>query len=296
MSKQSLLLRLRSLSGQPQAQAELAATLLDVKNGMEVVLALLKVLERTPVLAARPALLASYAHFEQSGEKRDSAANLRAAILRAARTVLLPADLPMLQRAVTTYVFPPPTRKEEGALVRSAALLALSEVDETLARFHAARLLVDEHTDPMSGEPALAALRVLAALNEPLLLYAYVMQPSTRLQAEVVSECLCNLTTIPVSLVAGLVERFANSPIAGVLVGLFDLLLRHRDGIQQVEVLRAYLHSGQDVNALRYLATVMMALGQRETVQIVKAALEAEKNVDRAKILREVFEQLKSES
>lgn len=283
MSKQSLLLRLRSLAGQPQAQSELAASLLDIKNGMEVVLAVLKMLEQTPVLSARPALLAAYAHFDQLGEKRDPAANLRAAILRAGRTVLLPADIPLLHQALTTYVFPPPARKEEGALLRSAALLALAEVDEALARFHAARLLVDEHTDPMSGEPALAAVRVLAALNDPLPLYAYVMQPPARLQSEVVSECLCNLTTLPVPLVAGLVERFGNSPIAGVLVGLFDLLLRHRAGIQQPEVLRAYLLNGQDVNALRYLATVMVASGQKE---VVKATLAAEKKMERAKILR----------
>ena len=269
LTKQSLLLRLRSLASEPQAQAELAASLLDIKNGMEVMLAVLKLLEQTPRLSARPALLTTYTHFDQIGEKRDPAANLRAAILRAARSVLLPADVPLLQRAVTTYVFPPPTRKEEGALVRSAALLALAEVDECLARFHAARLLVDEHTDPMSGEPALAAVRVLSALNEPLALYAYVMQPLARLQAEVVSECLCNLTTVPVSLVAGLSERFSSSPIAGVLVGLFDLLLRHREGMQQPEILRAYLRTGHDIAALRYLATVLVASGQRDRKSVV---------------------------
>ncbi|HEY6015338.1 MAG TPA: hypothetical protein VIU16_01020, partial [Gaiellaceae bacterium] len=57
----------------------------------------------------------------------------------------------------------------------AAALVALHAVDERLAGFHAARLLHDPHASPMSGEPAVRAVRVLAALGQPLPLYAYLV-------------------------------------------------------------------------------------------------------------------------
>ncbi|MFN8443705.1 MAG: hypothetical protein U0175_23200 [Caldilineaceae bacterium] len=287
INKQSTLLRLRSLSSHPQAQAELAATLLDRRNGMEVLLAVLPVLQKTPVDSARSGLIELYQHFEENGEKRDPSANLRAAILRALRSVVQPADLPLLQRAVTTYVFPPPDRKEEGALLRAAALHAIGELDELLAAYHAARLLVDEHNDPMSGEPALAAIRVLAAFSEPLPIYGYVTRPFDQLQAEVAAEALRNLTNIPLQLLEGLVARFGETPSGIILVGLFELLLNHRMGVQKLELLQRYLHEGRNLDALRYLAVIMLGSGNEQLIQVVLAESKLATAPERKKIFDE---------
>lgn len=287
INKQSTLLRLRSLSSHPQAQGELAATLLDRRNGMEVLLAVLPVLQKTPVASARPGLVELYQYFEENGEKRDSAANLRAAILRALRSLVEPADSPLLQRAVTTYVFPPPDRKEEGALLRAAALHAIGELDELLAAYHAARLLVDEHNDPMSGEPALSAIRVLAAFGEPLPIYGYVTRPFEQLQAEVAAEALRNLINIPLPLLEGLVTRFGETPSGIILVGLFELLLNHRMGVQKLELLQRYLHEGRNLDALRYLAVIMLASGNEQAIQAVLAEAKVASTAERKKIFDE---------
>lgn len=287
INKQSTLLRLRSLSSHPQAQAELAATLLHPRNGLEMLLAALNVLQKTPVVSARPGLLELYLHFEQNGEKRDPAANLRAAILRALRTTIQPDDLPLLQRAVMTYVFPPPERKEEGALLRSAALLAIGEVDELLSAYHAARLLVDEHNDLMSGEPALAAIRVLAAFSEPLPIYGYIMRPFNQLQPEVAAEALRNLTNLPLPLLEGLVARFGESQSGIVLVGLFELLLNHRMGVQQIERLQRYLHEGRNLDAVRYLAVIMLGSGNEPLIQAVLDTAKVASTPERKKIFDE---------
>lgn len=287
LNKQSTLLRLRSLGSHPQAQAELAATLLDRRNGLEVLLAALTILQKTPIATARPALLELYRHFDESGEKRDPAANLRATILRSLHTTVQPDDLPLLQRAIMTYVFPPPDRKEEGALLRSAALHAIAELDELLAAYHAARLIVDEYNDSMSGEPALAAIRVLAAFGEPLPIYGYVMRPIGQLQPEVAAEALRNLTNTPLALVEGLVARFGEAPSGIVLVGLFELLLNHRMGVQKLELMQRYLHEGRNLDAVRYLAVIMLGSGDEPLIQSVLAAAKSAATPERKTIFDE---------
>jgi hypothetical protein len=254
--------QLRHLTDQPQAQAALAATLLNPRLGHETVGAALRVLSKTPHAQARSALLALYIHYEEKGRERDPAGNLRGAVLRALRAIVQPGDVPLLTTAAATYLFPPPSFKEEGASLRSAALHALSEVDETLARYHAVRLLANEHTDEMSGEPALTAARLLASYSEVSALYFYVMQDGARTLPEVLAECLRHLTTLPDALIPGVLERFAKSEQEIVLVGLFDLLINHRTGPHGRDFLHTFLRTTQREDVYRYLVTIMVAAGR----------------------------------
>lgn len=280
---------LRNLAGQPEEQARLAVTLLDPRLGNEVVFAALQVLQRDPPAEARPALLELYAHYEKQGRTRDPAANLRASVLRALRPLVLPADVPFLAQAAATYVFPPPAFKEEGAALRSAALNALNEVDETLARYHAIRLLANEHTDPMSGEPALTAARLLAALGEITPLYFYVMQDGARTVPEVLSASLSHLTTLPDSLIPALIERYGESEHEVVLVGLFDLLVNHRSGPHGLDFLALFLRTSSRLDAYRYLATVLLTSGRKVLVEELLAATQAEQRRDQLAILADVL-------
>lgn len=254
--------QLRSLAAQPAEQAAYAAALLQTKFGQEVIFAALQILEKIPFAQARPALLELYAYYTRHGETRDPSAFTRGAIIRSLRQLVEPTDLPLLVQATETYVFPPPSFKEEGAPLRSAALLALNEMDDQLARYHAVRLLANEHTDPMSGEPALTAARLLGAQEEVLPLYFYVMHAGAAIYPEVTAECLRHLTRLPTTLIPGLVQRFASDASSMVLVGLFDLLLTHRAGPQAVDFLRDFLASTVQYDLYRYLVTTMVAAGQ----------------------------------
>ncbi|HMN28272.1 MAG TPA: hypothetical protein PKE45_08965 [Caldilineaceae bacterium] len=280
---------LRSLAGQPDEQKRLAVTLLNPRLGNEVIFSALQILQRGAPPEARPALLALYAHYAQGSKTRDPAANLRAAILRALRTIVIPADLPLLTTAVETYVFPPPSFKEEGASLRSAALNALNEVDETLARFHAIRLLANEHTDPMSGEPALSAAHLLAALGEQTALYFYVMQDGARTLPEVLSEALRHLIAVPEAMLPGLIARYSQSEQEVVLVGLFDLLIHHRSGPHQLDLLAGFLRTSQQLAAYRYLATVLLTSGHKVLIEELLAAAKAENRRDQLLILIDVL-------
>lgn len=261
--------QLRALASDPRAQAAFAVTLLTLRNGAEVILAALQILTSTPYPPARDALLALYADYGGRNEKRDPAAYLRAAILRALRAIVLPADGPFLAQATATYVFPPPEFKEEGAMLRAAALLALAEIEDELTRYHAVRLLANEHTDTMSGEPALTAANVLATQGEILPLYFYIMQDGARVLPEVVSTCLSNLTTLRADLLPGILERYAESQNEIVLVGLFDLLLNHQAGLQETTFLTHFLQQSQQLDAYRYLVVTMVTSGKPDVLQLL---------------------------
>ena len=147
-------------------------------------------------------------------------------------------------------------------MLRSAALAALNDLDDDLSRYHAVRLLANEHTDPMSGEPALTAAKVLAAHREILPLYFYVMQDGARTLPEVVSACLGNLTSLRADLLPELLSRFteqgADRELSEViLVGLFDLLLNHDEGPQALDYIATFLQTSDQLDAYRYLTVTM---------------------------------------
>ncbi|MCB0085484.1 MAG: hypothetical protein KDE47_31300 [Caldilineaceae bacterium] len=289
-ASKELLQRLRDLALDPAEQAAHAATLLDARNGTEVILTVLQVLTRTPNAAARPALWTLYEYYGGRGQQQDSAAFLRAAIIRALREVVMPEDVPRLAKVAATYVFPPPQFKEEGSMLRSAALAALNELDNDLGRYHAVRLLANEHTDAMSGEPALTAAKVLATCGEILPLYFYVMQDGARTLPEVVSACLGNLTSLRADLLPDLLARFSgesNDREASeiVLVGLFDLLLNHEEGPQALEFIAGFLQSSDQLDAYRYLVVTMATSGHSQLTDLLITQAGATTSRDKALIL-----------
>lgn len=251
--------RLNSLSNDPEARAAFAASLLQPAQSRLVLQAALDVLKETPVPEARPALVAIYNQLAANGPKRDPGAFLRRAVLDALRPIVLPADADLLAEAVTTYEFLPPDFREEAGVLRGGALVALNEVDHVLAGYHATRLLVDKHTEEMSGEPALTAARVLASQEQWLPLYQAAMLGQGRILPEVVSECLRNLTAMRTELVPGIVERFGDATNPAILVGLFDLLIQHEAGPQALPFLEESLARLQDPDLYRYLVIALLS-------------------------------------
>ena len=225
--KSAALEKLHALEPDPAAQAECALHLLDGKHGKDVMMAALAVLAGNPYPAARPVICQLYTTYAANKGVRDPGAYLRRSLIDALRPVARRDDAELLAQATETYEFWPPDFGEDAVLLRAAALVALAEVDEDLARYHAARLLVDPYVQPMSGEPAMTAARVLGALGEQTPLYLYVMQAAEHTLPEVTAECLRQMTAAPAALVAGLVARFGKTAPTVVQVGLFDLLIQH---------------------------------------------------------------------
>ena len=289
-------LRLNSLASAPDAQSDFAVSLLQPRQKRDVLLAALKVLAKHPNPAAREPIRQLFEHFSADGRKRDPGAFTRRAVLDAWRPVALPADVPLILQAVNTYEFLPPGFKEDAILLRTGALLILNELDDTLAGFQATRLLVDGFSDPMSGEPALTAVRVLASQEQTLPLYLYAMQANEAAIPEVVSECLRSLTRAPAALIPGIIARHGKAESAIIRIGLCDLLICHEAGtqaplaLQAVAYLADALTTMPDLAAYRYLVIAMLTSRRAELTAAVLQTARLETHRGRIGVLLEVLD------
>jgi hypothetical protein len=284
MAKEARLEALRQATD-PAQKAAVAIEHLVPQAGQEVLRAALTVLVRHPLPAARGRLRDLFVYLADQGVARDPGTFVRSQILRALRPMALPDDRDLLLRAVMTYEYPAPSFKEEAALLRAGAVVALADLDEELARFHATRLLADERTDPMSGEPALTAVEVLGTLGELLPLWFYAMQGEERVVGEVGSECLRRLTGLPSALLPAVVERYREGRRAVLLVGLVDLLIGHPAGDEYADLLAGLLQRPPDEDLYRYLAAALLASGRQDLHDLLVAAARAEQNPARVAIL-----------
>ncbi len=282
--------QLRDLAGQAEAQARLALSLLSPRQPRDVLMAALDALRKHPLAEAREPLLALYNHITAAPEKRDPAGYLRRPLLDALRPVATPADLALLLAAVTTYERYPPDFQEEAGLVRAAGLIALGEVDEQLARYHAVRLLADlPHTDLMSGEPAVSAANMLNAHGDAEPLYLYAMLPDGARVGEVTAACLRGLVGVPASLLPPLLAHYADVTDPVVLIGLFDLLLGHEEGVQGEEFIARFLAQTDAVDMYHYLATTLVASGRPALIALLLEAVRWETDLRKREAAREAL-------
>jgi hypothetical protein len=288
--------RLRELSDDPAAQSAYALAMLAKRPGKESLMPVLAVLADLPQPEARPHLLALFEKASGNPAKFDQGAYLRRALLDALRPLVRMEDIPLLCQAAETYERWPPDFIEEGALLRVAALVALARVDEELTRFYAARLLVDPETDRMSGEPALSAARILGAQGDEAPLYLYVWQAEGRFLPEVAGEALRQMVRLPLPLLPALVERFGHSPHVVTLVGLYDLLLTHAEGVQQQPYLEAQWRTVKELAAYRYLIFSTVATGHEPLLDALAAYAPTEPLRRRVEILVEAFDLLAGHS
>ena len=293
-SSESNISRLRSLVSDPEAQSAYATSLLRPRQTRDVLLAALDVLANHPYPDAREALVVLYEAYRRSGSARDPGAFTRRAILAALRPLATPAELPLVLDAVATYEYLPPDFKEDAILLRASALVILNELDDVLARYHAARLLVDPYADPMSGEPALSAVRVLASQAEHVSLFQYAMQPAERTLPEVVSECLSNLIGMPESLLPGILTHFHEREDAVVLVGLVDLALGYPETPEVSQYLADALASTRDLDVYRYLTMSLITSHEPQFLDLLLAAARFERNPHRAALLFDALDLLGS--
>lgn len=295
-SKQSsVITQLRVLADQPEAASHLAVSILEGDHGKDVLMAALQVVTEHPTETARPILRRLYDRFSRDKGKHDQGGYFRRAVLDAVRPVARRGDAGWLVQACSTYEFWPPDFAEDAVLVRAAALVALAEVDEDAACHHAARLLVDPYTARMTGEPAVSAARVLGAMGETLPLYLIACQnmPHDRVAVvatvfpEVTAECLRQLTSLPASLVEPLLERYAATTFSVIRMGMFDLLLHHREGLLGRAYFARFLDETADIDIYRYLVMSIVLAGHEDPLNDLRQAAYRERRRTKQEVLLE---------
>ena len=140
----------------------------------------------------------------------------------------------------------------------------------------------------MSGEPALTAVRVLAAGGNELPLHAYVFAGEGTL-SEVTAECLRNLVLIPDTLLQPIIDTFIGSKEQIVLLGLFDLLLNHASRDEFTELILTFLSKTTLVEIFRFVVSELVAQGDELILEELATMANFETNRDKEEILRQAL-------
>lgn len=208
----------------------------------------------------RDAILQRYDDIKVEPRRLDADGGIRAALLRGLRRCVLAADIALLEDAVQTYEFGAHGNLAHGEVacnVRAAGLLALAEVDESLAAFHATRLLADRFTAAGSREPALTAVRLLAATGQHLPLYRHLLQGGAI--GEEAAECFCALADAPAGILLDLAERWQSSSDEIALLGMFDTLLGHPALDRFSGFVMRFIEDSPLLDLVAYLAAAIVA-------------------------------------
>lgn len=264
----------------PGERRGLALDLVERSRDLEAVRAALAVLEEERDPALRPALHAKYAWCEAAAAKRDSSGFIRAGIVRALHPIVQPADEPLLLRALTTYQMQ--GLYELCAELRASALRAMADLDPETAALFAARFLTDPLTS-FSGEPALTAIRLLAAQQR--LESVFALASWEQGNGQLAGEALRNLVDLRAELVDLLVERHVRSEDPQVTIGLFDLLLGHPSRQRWHDVILQYVVGTDDLDVYGIIVTSIVASRDEQLVGELRALVADERDSTRRQLL-----------
>ena len=124
-----------------------------------------------PLPAVRDAIRALYFELDEDGLKRDQGATMRAAILRILRALHDTRDADIAVRATDTREIA--FGEDIAWQLRVHGLALLAEIAPDLFPYHAVEHLDD--TEGVDGEPANSAIQLLAATNQHIALYQWLI-------------------------------------------------------------------------------------------------------------------------
>jgi hypothetical protein len=236
--------------------------------------------------SVRAAIVQRFTQLQADGPKKDQGAVKRTLLIQALRGRSRTDDIPMLEAAMTTYEFMPPRHDEVAAGLRGAALVTMADLDESRAAFHAVRLLSDEHTAEMSGEPAVTAARVLATQGQVLPLYQYLVTQRGGFP-EVVAECLRTMVAVPASILMRLIERAGDTTNEVALLGVFDLILEHPDRAAFAAFIEEFIETTKQIDVFRYVVAAIVARRDPTLIEVLRKQVETGTSREKEGILQE---------
>ncbi len=288
--------RLRALSLDPERQREFARELIASVDDPFVLEAALFALGENVGVEERDALLRRYAILEADGPHSDAGGHARATIISTLRKVAIPEDAGLFERAALTEEF-----SFQGGTpgLQAAGLLALGELEPERAPFVAAMLLT-KRPKRMSAEPALSAARLLAAGDEALALLVFLstdlaLQGSGAHAADVVSEALRGLRTLPGDFLGPLLDGYAAHPDDIVLLGLCDLAIEHEPHPAVVDFARGFLRASDRYDVYHYFVTAIVASHRPDLISLLLEAGPLETDRLKLKSLVDALELIRGE-
>jgi hypothetical protein len=269
----------------PDERARLAVAIVERSRDLEALRPALAVLADRADAALRPLLHEKYGWCEASPAKRDSSGFIRAGIIRALTPIVQPVDRALLLRGATTYQMQ--GMYELCAELRASALLAMDALDPDTAAALAARFLADPLTS-FSGEPALTAIRLLAAEQRLEPVFALASWPQSNEQ--LVGEALRGLVDLDADLVDLLVDQHLASADPQVALGLIDLLLGHTARSRWHEPILRLVVTATDLDIYGIVVTSIVASRDEPLIQALRELAGGERDPVKRELLEHALE------
>lgn len=267
MTGQAALLQQLKSESDPAARRALALDLLATSKKRQAVEAALLALQHANLGdEARPVLREKAAYyFDHPG--KDSGAGLREALIRLLAGIGHREDADLFQQGLRVYERQP--AHDVAQTCRAAALVGLAMADRAACLRHAVRLLGEPDTSPLSGEPSLTAINVLARFDERLPIYGFLLLAGAdfarRGIGEVTGRALESLgADFPPDLYAELAAPFLAMDQPPVSAGVINHIVEAR-AADLYPLLAETIHGARDAD-LRRFGLITLAAARDDTL------------------------------
>ena len=265
MKTQAQLFRDLKAAATAESRRDLALALLDRTQSRQYLDECLRVLSTAAVKAAldgshRTVLREKAFSYYADAGKRDKAGILREGITRLLVAINHPDDLDLYQLGVETYHLQPVDDVAQN--LRAVSLAGMAPIDPDLACLYATRFLAEEHTSVFNCEPALMAVKVLAAEERRLPIYHFLLHGGEMMansgRGELTGAALESLgDDFPPRLYADLMQRYMALDQPTASIGIVNWVIQRR-AESLYEKLERLIIETRDIDLRRY-GLVMMA-------------------------------------
>lgn len=270
--------RMRALRADPEALHNFAVEVLADEANPEIVkLALESIGER--VRGSDHAVLREvYSYFDADGPKKDPGGDVRVEVLKTLWHLRSSSDLDLAVRARDTVER---TFQGNGEMIRAAGLALLAVLDPARAATEAVLVLGRDDADllrrssAMTGEPALTAVRVLAATGESNALLLYVLSGAAP-TPEVIGAALKGLTGVDFAVLRPILAELATSQDDGILMAVCDTVLELPPDPSLGGIVRSLLNSPTRGELYEFIASSIVASRREELIAALIESLPRE--------------------
>lgn len=278
--------RLRALRGDPAALHDFALEVLRDEANPDIVTLALESLREQVRASDHTVLRDLYDHFDAGGAKKDPGGTVRVAVLNVLWELHNTSDIELALHARSTRE---PSMQGDGEVIRAGGLALLAVLDPPRAATEAAIILGRRDANPMNGEPAATAARVLAAAGESNALLLYVLSGAAP-TPEVTAAALKGLVAVDLSILRPLLAELATSDDDGVLMAVCDTLLELPPDPGLKSITLSLLNAPTRGELYEFIASSIVASRREELLQALLESLPNEMSRKRLASARRTLE------
>lgn len=244
------------------------------------------------VRAVREALRARFDDLSENGTRYDQGCELRVEIVKVLREIAEPEDRDLAEQGLRTIQLQPPARVDVAQALRGQCLLLLDVLAPKRAGFYAVELLQDAHTSAFNGEPAVAAIQVLAARGDILPIWAIARRPGQ--PPDVLAQAFASLRQAPSDLQTDALLGHLNVALAEGVNGEGTALVS-AEAIVLGGLTAAYprvfdlLRDTANRNLFLYLATTIARSSDKDLRAQLSRLRSSLRDPEKLAILRDIF-------